>query len=62
MQTKFNSLRFVLFIKGPSQKKAGKKEQKPKYKHHILYLTNTTLSIIIFFVTLDSYSFSLCSL
>ena len=53
MQTKFNSLRFVLFIKGPTQKKAGKKEQTPKYKHHILYLINTTLSIIIFFVTLD---------
>ena len=46
MQTKFNSLRFMLFIKGPSQKKAEKKEQRPKYKHHILYLINTTLSII----------------
>ena len=46
MQTKFNSLRFMLFIKGPSQNKAEKKEQRPKYKDHILYLINTTLSII----------------
>ena len=44
--------------KGAPRKKAGKKEQRPKYKNHILYLINNTLSIIIFFVTLDSYSFS----
>ena len=57
---KLNSVHYVLgyLLKRAPRKKAGKKEQIPKYKHHILYLINTTLSIIIFFVTLDSYSFS----
>ena len=46
MQTKSNC--FCAIYKGAPRKEAGKKEQRPKYKHHILYLINTTLNYIIF--------------